>query len=180
MNIIIIHGYDATPHDNWFMWLKEKLVAQGHSVSVPQMPGGQHPVLEEWMKTFEALDCDENTVLIGHSLGCPFILNVLMKYKVKAVVLVAGFAGSLSNINDSYINRFGEQQFDWTIIKANCPKFHILHAKDDPVVPVEKAYELEKLLASQVTMHILETGEHLNWRVKLFEFPDVLEVILSL
>jgi len=41
--VYIIHGYGASPSNHWFPWLKEKLMADDHQVSVLHMPNSSDP-----------------------------------------------------------------------------------------------------------------------------------------
>ncbi len=78
-NVIIVHGLGANSRDNWFPWLKGELERLGCSVTVPDFPNSNNPKLDEWLTEFHRHNkkIDENTILIGHSLGCAFILNAL-------------------------------------------------------------------------------------------------------
>ena len=37
-NVIIIHGTEGYPEENWFPWLKKNLEERGYNVTVPQFP----------------------------------------------------------------------------------------------------------------------------------------------
>jgi len=91
MNFIIIHGVYSNPEDNWFPWLKKELEGQGYEVIVPKMPTPLDQSLESWLRVFSNYESkiNEETVLIGHSLGSAFILNYLEKTgkKIKAAII---------------------------------------------------------------------------------------------
>src|SRR3989344_2126006 len=89
----IFHGTEGYPEENWFPWLKEKLETKGLKVFVPQFPSP--PIvpskISEWfdvLKNYEQ-EINEETILIGHSLGGVFTLRLLEKLSrpVKAVFL---------------------------------------------------------------------------------------------
>ena len=104
MNIFVIHGLGAGEHDNWFPWIKEIFEPRGFKVFIPTFPNTLSPNLNEWLNNFNQYlsIINENTILIGHSLGCSFILNFLEKnnIKVKTTILVAPF---ISNLDNSYM-----------------------------------------------------------------------------
>ena len=108
VNVIIIHGSYGSPDENWLPWLKAELEKDGHDVYVPKFPtpGGQS--LENWLKVFEKYErfLNEDAVLIGHSIGPGFILNVLenLEHPVRACFFVAGFLGRLDNPDFDGIN----------------------------------------------------------------------------
>lgn len=118
-NIFIIHGVGGHPQENWFMWLKKELEMHEHNVFVPQFPTPEKQTLSNWLAVIEEYKelLTPDTILVGHSLGVPFILNVLEKYPAKAAVLVAGFVGKAGNQFDEFMKTFARKSFDWQRIK---------------------------------------------------------------
>ena len=76
-HIVIVHGAYGSPEEAWFPWLASKLRELGFKVSVPKMPTPEGQTLENWLKVFDeqVKDLDEETVLVGHSIGATFILR---------------------------------------------------------------------------------------------------------
>ena len=81
MKFVIIHGAYGNPSENWIPWLRESLEKLGE-VIVPEFPTPEGQSLENWRNVFDS--SDENTILIGHSLGPAFILDILERNKAKA------------------------------------------------------------------------------------------------
>jgi len=162
--IFIIHGAGGHPEENWFPWLKKELEAINpeNKVIVPQFPTPENQTLDNWLKTFDQYEnqIDKNTIFIGHSLGVPFILNLLEKHQVKAAFLVAGFTGKAGNKFDDSMKTFAQKPFDWQKITTNCKKFTIFHSDNDPYIKLEKAEELDGLLKTKVT--IVKGAGHFN------------------
>lgn len=155
--IIMIHGAYGNPEENWFPWLKEELERLGHDVHVPKFPTPEGQTLESWRAVFEPYmdGIDEGTILVGHSLGPAFLLDVLERVErpVSAAFFVSGFIGLLGNPDFDSINKtFVDRGFDWKTIRGNCRKFFIFHSDDDPYVPLEKAKELAEKLGVEVEM----------------------------
>jgi predicted alpha/beta hydrolase family esterase len=151
--IFIIHGSYGHPEENWFPWLKTELEKDKHKVFIPKFPTPEGQTLHNWLKVFKPYEkhLDENTIIIGHSLGVAFLLSVLEKRDkpIKAAFFVSGCIGSLNNPLFDNINKsFTEKEFDWKHIKEKCPKIVIFHSNNDPYVPLEKAKELAKKLTS--------------------------------
>lgn len=96
MRAFIIHGWDGQPEEGWFPWAKEQLEKRGYTVTVPHMPHPGQPAINDWVSYLQSLlpDPDEQTILIGHSIGCQTIMRYLEKlpnnFKVKQVIFVAG------------------------------------------------------------------------------------------
>lgn len=180
MNAIIIHGSFGSPEENWFPWLKAELEKVGVKVFAPAFPTPEGQNLDVWMKVFgeykQYLDAD--SILVGHSLGPAFILNVLERLNtpVKAAFFVAGFVGSLGNPKFDEMNRsFVDKRFDWEKIKENCGKFFVFYSDNDPYVPKEKAEELARNLATEPIL--VEGAGHFNENAGYVKFPLLLEKI---
>src|SRR3989338_4423087 len=160
--VFIIHGTGGHPGENWIPWLRKELEDNGCTVIVPRFPTPIGQSLDNWLKVFEKYksDLDSETIIIGHSVGVAFILNVLEMHElnntsqetkkseqkqVKAAYLVSGFTGTLNNPTfDLVVGSFANREFDWQKIRKNCAKFHIFHSDNDPFVNINKAHELAK------------------------------------
>jgi len=175
-SVLICHGLGGSSRENWFPWLKKELQHLDYKVIVPDFPNSEIPKLQEWLDTYSKLDnlFDENSIFIGHSLGCPFLLNVLEQRSkpIKVTVLVAGFTGLLSDgeINTKVAN-FSDKTFNWELIQQHGRSFYVIHSDNDPHVPLEKAEELAKNLGTEVIL-IPDSG-HFN---NTF-FPQLLDMI---
>ena len=49
-NALILHGTDASPAHNWFLWLKNELEAMGYEVWLPQLPHSDKPSSKTYNK----------------------------------------------------------------------------------------------------------------------------------
>lgn len=176
-NIFIVHGVGGHPGENWFPWLKEKLEKEDYKVIVPQFPTPKNQTLSEWLKVFEQYRkyITPETILIGHSLGVPFLLNVLEKMKVKAAFFIGGFVGKAGNKFDNSMRTFAQKTFDWEKIKKNCKNFIIFHSDNDPYIKLEKAEKLARFLGVEVT--IVKGAGHFNSKSGYKTFDLLLEKI---
>ncbi|MBI2011439.1 alpha/beta hydrolase [Candidatus Daviesbacteria bacterium] len=93
-NVVILHGTGETKDSFWFPWLTKELEKRGYSVSLPQLPDANHPGIKKWLPVALKETYTPETVLIGHSAGCPLQLSVLenLDLKIKQAILVAGYA----------------------------------------------------------------------------------------
>jgi len=179
-NIIIIHGSYGNPDENWIPWLKSELEKLKCAVFVPKFPTPENQSLESWRKVFEKYKqhVNENTILIGHSLGPAFLLDLLEKLDkpVKSAFFISGFLELLGNPDFDEINKtFVDRDFDWDKIKNNCKKLYIYHSDNDPYVPIKKATELAEKLDSKV-IEIKNAG-HFNEKAGYNKFELLLEDI---
>jgi uncharacterized protein len=183
----IIHGAYGNPEENWFPWLKQELEKEGNMVFVPKFPTPENQSLANWIEEFEDFylnKIDEDSILIGHSLGPAFILSVLDKInlfdnlglKVKACFFVSGFLNKLGNptfdkINETFINK----DFDWKKIKRNCNKFFVIHSDNDPYIPLKEAKQLADKLDTKVI--IIKGAGHFNESSGFKKFDFLLDLI---
>lgn len=179
-NIFIIHGAFGHPKENWFPWLKNELEKQGYAVFVPAFPTPENQSLENWLKAFRDYEkfLNEDSILVGHSIGSAFILNVLegLKHPIKAAFLVAGFIGKLDSEEVDEINKsLTEKEFDWSKIKENCRQFTLYQSNNDPYVPVKKGKELERKLSAKLTL--VKNAGHFNEKAGYTKFELLLEDI---
>lgn len=101
-NCIIIHGCPAdkekamnpktrTYDKHWIPWTKKELESKGIKTETPLMPLPWNPVYENFKKEFEKYNVNENTVLVGTSCGCTFLVRWLgeTQRKISRLILVA-------------------------------------------------------------------------------------------
>jgi len=179
-NIVIVHGAAANPQSNWFPWLKSELKKLGCRVFVPKFPTPKNQTLENWLKVFENYKqyLDENSIVVGHSLGPAFLLSVIEKLNspIKAAFFVAGAAGLLNKpALDEPVKTFTTKTFDWVKIKKNCKKFYVINSDTDSYVPLEKGKELAKNLDTELI--VLKNAGHINKESGYTKFDFLLEKI---
>ncbi len=179
-NIIIIHGTGGNPNGNWFPWLKSELEKLDCRVFVPKFPISENQSLQNWLEIFKDYEqyLDENSIVVGHSLGSAFLLNVLehLNRPIKAAFFVAGFTGLLNNSKFDELNKtFVTKSFDWAKIKNNCKKFFIINSEDDPYVPLKKGKALAENLGTELIT--LKNAGHINEEAGYTEFSFLLDKI---
>ncbi|MDE1874135.1 MAG: serine hydrolase family protein [Candidatus Micrarchaeota archaeon] len=177
---IIIHGTGGSPQGNWFPWLKEELEKLHLSVIAPQFPIGDRQSLSSWMSEFSKwlTAVDSETMLIGHSIGPAFILNLLERDStstIAAAFLVAPFVGKLGGKFDSFNRTFAERDFDWIKIKQHCKNFFIYSSDNDPYVPLERGEFLSAKLNAK--FKIVRGAGHINAESGFTKFPLLLDDI---
>ncbi len=175
----IIHGLGGHPKENWFPWLKAALEQKGHTVIVPAFPHADHPQLGEWMTHFKQYEhqIDEQTIMVGHSLGAAFILNFLESFPktIRAAFLVAPVSSLLGNDFDPLLANFVDEPFDWAKIKSHCGAFHLFHSDNDPYIKLSLTETLAQNLGTTVTL--VEGAGHFNAKAGYVDFPQLLKKI---
>ena len=180
-NIFIFHGTEGYPQENWFPWLKEKLEAKGCKVFVPQFPSpaGQPASVAAWfdvLKNYEQY-INEETILIGHSLGGTFTLRILEKltHPIKAAFLIGTPVGVLPILNYDRDNSFSGFIFNWDKIKITAKQFTVYQSDNDPYVSLGNGEHLAKNLETKLTF--VPNAGHFNTKAGYSKFPDLLEKI---
>ncbi len=180
MQFFIFHGIEGHPAENWFPWLKQQLEAEGHTVTIPALPHADQPTLDEWLTYMEPYrsQMNDQTILIGHSLGVPFLLSLLssLDQPVAASFLVSGF---MTLPNNAYAPRMTSfiQLFDRQRLRAQCGHFEVFCGDDDPFVSIDKTRELSDFLSAP--LHVIPHGGHLNAAAGYTSFPELLTAINS-
>lgn len=131
-NTIIIQGAGESQDSFWLPYMKDGLKKRGYQVWLPQLPDIDNPdikillpfVLKNGLYT-------EETIIIGHSAGCPLVLAVLqhINVKIKQAILVAGYWRELPppGANKALLERF-----DFPKIKSHVQDIVFIHSDNDP------------------------------------------------
>ncbi len=158
--VILIHGWQWQPWNHWKAWLRDKLEIQGITVIEPEMPNSSNKPVDWINRLAEVIWApDEETILIGHSLGCPTVIGYLMQLsgneRVLGAVLVAGFSSKIEA--HSILHLWDFLPADVEKSKNHCSKFVSIASDDDASVPLEKSKELNDLVWGEFIL------EHNKW-----------------
>lgn len=185
--VFIIHGWDGYPEEGWFPWLKQELEQKDFSVAVPAMPDAAEPNIEAWTSHLSHIvgNADENTLFIGHSIGCQAILRYLESLpadaKVGGAVFVAGWF-TLTNVNSDEEKEIAKPWLETPIvfekIKWHTEKFIAILSDNDPYVPLDnKNVFADKLGAKIIVEH---DKKHFSGSTGTTELPSALESLLNI
>jgi uncharacterized protein len=178
-NILIFHGTNGHPEENWFPWLKKELEKLEYNVIIPQFPTPKNQTPETWFDIFNKYKqyINSDTILIGHSLGGTFLLQVLQNIgiQVKACFFIATPIGILPTKYYETDKPFLEKPFNWLEIKAHSWKFQVFHSDNDPFVCIENGEKLAKQLCVDLT--VVKNAGHFNTKAGYIEFELLLEKI---
>ncbi len=152
-HLVLFHGMGATSNDQWLPYLKDHFEKEGWKVDAPDIPNSENPEIGKWVNYIEGnVPLTPDTVLVGHSAGCPLIISLLERsnIKLKKAVLVAGF---IEDINQG-IKPLIQDSYDWEKIKANCDSFYFVNSDNDPYQCNDKQGRimLDKLGGTQIIM----------------------------
>ena len=160
---------------------EKRIRRERFSVLVSHMPDTKRPVFEPWLSKLKetANQADENTFLVGHSLGCITMLRFLEGLgdgeKGGGAVLVAGFT---DNLGYKEIDSFFWKPIGWDNIKQHCKRFVVIHSDNDPYVPLKHGHIFEEKLGARL---IVKKGQkHFSGSEGKKELPVALESVLEM
>ncbi len=131
-NVIILHGTGETKHSFWYPWLTSELEKKGYSVSLPKLPDSDDPDIKKCLPVALSQMYAPETVLLGHSSGCPLQLSVLenITIKIKQAIFVAGYVRS--NIEDVKPKLILQKSYNWEKIRDNVEDLIFINSDNDP------------------------------------------------
>ncbi|MCA9487352.1 MAG: alpha/beta hydrolase [Nanoarchaeota archaeon] len=189
MNVVIVHGCpgneekEKTPetrtyNKHWLYWLKEKLIDKGIACETPLMPEPWNPKYEDWKNIFDGLNIGKETVLVGHSCGCAFLVRWLgdTRKKIKKLILVAPW-----KIRSDEFTKGENELYDFEIfpaIKDNVKKVLIFTSDDEDEDGKKSAKIFEESLKGKL-IEMKNKGHFVFGDMGTNEFPDLLEEILK-
>ena len=183
--VVIVHCWGGYPEYCWYPWVKKELESKGFDVQVPELPETDAPNLAKWLPVLKEVvgTPNEDTFLVGHSIGCATILCYLESLKegekVSGVVLVAGYTDDLGF---EELKNFFTTPVPLEQIKPKANKFVAIHSDDDPYVPLKHGDIFkEKLDAELIVKHRMK---HFSGPVdkedSCVELPDVVEGVVEM
>jgi len=179
-NVIIIHGTEGYPEENWFPWLKIELEKIGYKVSVPGFPSP--PIIpakiSEWWKVINNYTIDESTAIIGHSLGGVFTLRILEKLDkpIASAFFIGTPIGEKPIANYDRDVAFSGFEFDWNKIISSAKHFEVFQSDNDPYVGLENGRTLAEKLG--VKLNFIPNAGHFDTQAGYTKFEELLSLIL--
>ena len=186
--VFIIHGWDGYPEEGCFPWLKNELTKKGFAVFTPAMPESLNPRIDTWVSFLKKQvgEPDENTYLVGHSIGAQTILRYLESLprgvKIGGVVLLAGWIHltdeAFEDEEDKEIAKpWLETPINWDSVKGHSDDFVAIFSDDDDVIPIgDVEIFKEKLDAKIIIEH---RKDHFSGSSGIKELPVLLDELLE-
>lgn len=150
MRAFIVHGYSAHTGKHWFPWLGDELVDRGHEVHRVVLPSPDAPERDAWDAALARAigRVDDDTVLIGHSLGCLSLLRYLGSaegwWSLGGLVLVAGFVEKLPELPE--LDAFIGHGVDASMLGSRIRHAVVIRSDNDAIVPPERSIRLAQAL----------------------------------
>jgi uncharacterized protein len=175
---IIVHCWEGSPEYCWYPYVKRELELKGYQVEVPFFPD-MFPLLSKWVEKIDRVMGvpDQNTVLVGHSLGSVAVLRYLESlppgHQVGGAVLVSGF---VSNLGLKLLANFFRDPWDFQTIKSRAREFVLIASGEDPYISPEHTGLMKDNLDARVIW--MPGGHFTEWqRTEYKEFPEVVRSV---
>ena len=173
MKFILIHGYKSRPKLNFWPWLIDELKKRGHEVVAPQLPDAENPDEQAWTEALleEVKNVDDETIVIGHSLGGAMALRFLEAVEARSTPKACLLISTPWMIQSDKFRGFFMSELDFEVLMWKVSRFALLHSKDDDVIPFDHAQKYEKVLHAK--LHETEEAGHFKGE----SYPVMLKVI---
>ncbi len=188
INCVIIHGCPSdaekamnpqtrTYDKHWISWTKRQLISKGIKVETPLMPEPWQPDYNNFKKEFEKYEVNEDSVLVGHSCGCAFLVRWLgeTKQRIDKLILVAPW--KISDNDDIFRKEFYAYPIDKTI-KERTNKIVMFTADDEE----EDGKKSLKMYHKYLGGKIIELKGHGHYTLRNMgteKFPQLIEEITN-
>jgi len=155
-NAILLHGTGSTPDSFWLPYIKRFLEKKGYAVWDPILPDAEKYSRSTVLPfVLDGGKFKDDTVMIGHSAGCPLILSVLERIGVKIdkAILVAGFAQPYGPNKTRH--PILQPEYDWEKIRAHVKTIIFISSDNDPwgCDDTQGRYMFDNLGGTQIILH---------------------------
>jgi len=174
-NVVFLQSWYSNITDNWYGWLKVELDKKGyttHFVDLPEMRKDvpDMNILINQIESFGVID--ENTTLIGHSLGCLLAMRLAEKYTLDKMILASGW--DFDELTEGH-KTFWPNKIDHAKIKNHVKKIYVIHSDNDPYITQITAEDMSNRLGAEFIL--IPNGGHLTEKNGITELPQLLNIL---
>lgn len=184
-NCIIVHGCPSDESEEptkeyaqqWLAPMQKTLNSQGIPTSLPLMLTPWQPDYEKFKAVFEKENINENTILIGHSCGCAFLVRWLgdSKRKIKQLILVAPW--KTFEPTDEFRDRFYTFPVDEKI-KSRVESI-VMFTSDNEDETGKRALKAYHDAMGGKVIELKGRGHYTETDMGTTKFPELLEEVLK-
>jgi hypothetical protein len=181
---ILIHGWAGSPNEPLLQWLRLNLEEKGVRVIVPTMPEPKIPKIEPWVNAIaEICNPDEETLFVGHSIGCQTVMRYIQTLPVNAKIAGVVLIAPWMKLDEETIREEGERAIaiarpweetpiDFKKIREISGTTVAIFSDDDPFIPLAQKELFEKEFNSEIIVE--HSKGHFTVNDKIFELPSAL------
>jgi predicted alpha/beta hydrolase family esterase len=187
-NAIILHGLTpkfeyldeslpSSSNCHWLPWLQKQLLMKGIKADTPEIQDVYEMRYEDYVREVERFNIDQDTVLIGHSMGGGFFVRYLSEHpelRVNNVVLVAPWL----NVSHEEDTTFFDFEMNPEVI-AQSANFTIF-ASDNDKSDVQNSVTFLRNRLPHVKYKEFHNYGHFCYRdMQTDVFPELLEEVIT-
>ncbi|MBM3208933.1 hypothetical protein FJZ40_01430 [Candidatus Shapirobacteria bacterium] len=185
ISCIIVHGCpsDASEEStreyakHWMPWVKKELNSRGIKTVISLMPRPWLPDYKSFKKVFEKYKVTSNTILIGHSCGCAFLVRWLgeTKRKIKKLILVAPWKIPVKG------DKFREQFYTYPIDKTIKERITniVMFTSDNEELDGKRSLEIFHRALGGKIIELKHKGHYILEDMGSEEFPELVEELIQ-
>lgn len=182
-NLIIIHGYNGGIDHTFGPYIEKEAEKRDIKVYSPKFPLAQEATYKGWKEIFDKYVkegiINENTIMIGHSIGATFIPRYLADHNL-SICLYIGLAGFLDDCSGReeisrvfYRFKPKDEEAKKSITLMN--HRYAIYSDNDHINPKE---ELERFADFYEAKKVFVPGiGHMGQKVKIREIPQIIQII---
>ncbi len=185
--VFIVHGWDGSPEEGWFPWLKKNLTDRGFKPRILEMPNPGEPIIKDWVSCIaNAVGAiDNQTYFVGHSIGCQAILRYLagisQDVQARGAVFVGGWI-EVSGLETEEERRIAQPwlttKIDFWKVRQHARRFSAIFSDNDKFVPLSNREIFKKELGAKI---ITEHNKgHFSGSDGTTELPNALEEVFQM
>lgn len=171
-NALFLQSWFSHVTDNWYPWLESELKKMGYTTHFPDIAEFRQdaPDLETILNEIKVMNCiDEETIIIGHSLGAVTAMRIAETQIVRQLILVS--AWDFDVLFEAQAS-FWQTKINHDGIKNNVGKRTIIHSDNDPYTTRFHAEAMAKRLEAKCI--IIPGGGHLTSKDGITQLPEII------
>ena len=162
--------------DCWYSWARDEFQKLGFPVRAENMPDPEIAHMDIWLPHIKnELQADENTIIIGHSLGAVAAMRYLEHNKLLGAVLIGACYTDLGLESEKEAGYYTDP-WQWESIKANTKWLIQFASTDDPYVMIDEARYIHKQTNSEY-YEFTDRGHFGDELKPTREFPELVEAV---
>ncbi len=139
MKVVILPGNGCTPvrKHNFYAHLEQFLKKHNIDVKLQNMPDPYLAKESIWIPfCLNDMQCDKNTILVGHSSGAECAMRFMEKYPCAACFLVSPCVTDMGDSTEK-ASGYYDRPWLWDKMRENCKYIVQYGSKDDHLVPFD-------------------------------------------
>lgn len=187
-NCLIIHGCPDSAekaltaplqsyNKHWIPWVKEHLIAAGIPTDNPQMPDPWRKDYDRFKEEFEKYPVTVESVLVGHSCGCAFLVRWLGETKRSVTKLILVAPWKIADSDDAHGPAFYDYDID-PLISSRVADI-VMFTSDNEEEDGKKSLKLFHDVLGGKIISLPQHGHYSLSDMGTNQFPELLQEVID-